>query len=392
MDELDNYGSFNTRYEGAGSIKYSSDNSINVYFEVRQLIDGRLLIACISPGETIGDNPVAIEGYLLSGEPFSTMWGRGIKEIYRDNGNISKVYYIANMTRVRYTKDLQPDDHSVQYALHNLIPGRNSNIVKNKFEFYIQGFNLSIIPVGNHGQQAEHLLRHGGNLRTSWAKAQLTDTQGNRQIGKNEVESVVQDMLLPISLALGTLVTCPQVITLDAKGNRNDVEHYISTVAPFSQFICAQGWDAPIKETVEAWFSPTRPQFLSSDILTVTVKQHLDACSTELYLETRALIAATLLDVLAGRYLAIWNPQAKSHKVPFMDKLQRLLDDLAIEIDSNHLDTIKKARNSLVHSGRFVTSERDKIYSEYCNLLLLGRSILLRLMGFPSMLHDAIED
>src|SRR5215213_2254778 len=111
MDELEDYGNFNTRYEGVGRIVYLPGEPVPVYFEARQLADGRLLIACVSTGEVIRDNPHAIDGNLLSGESFSTMWGMGIKEIYRSDGNISKAHYIANMTRVRYTQVIQPDTH-----------------------------------------------------------------------------------------------------------------------------------------------------------------------------------------------------------------------------------------------------------------------------------------
>jgi hypothetical protein len=34
------------------------------------------------------------------------MWGRGIREIYRSDGNVNKAHYIAAMTRVKYTKDI----------------------------------------------------------------------------------------------------------------------------------------------------------------------------------------------------------------------------------------------------------------------------------------------
>src|SRR5215213_1864409 len=180
MDELDEYGSFNTRYEGVGQITYLPGEPVHVYFEMRQLSDGRLLIACVSIGEPIRDNPVVIDGHLLSGEPFSTMWGRGIKEVYRSKGNVSKAHYVANMTRVRYTRDLQPDNHSIQLALHNFIPGPHSDISSNSLDLHLKGYDLTISPAGNYRQQADQLLRYGGNLRTAWVKVQLTDAQGTR--------------------------------------------------------------------------------------------------------------------------------------------------------------------------------------------------------------------
>jgi hypothetical protein len=126
MDELDVYGAFNTRYEGAGQLQYLPGPSIPIYFEVRQLTDGRLLVGCVSAGETIREKPHAIDGHLLTGEPFTTMWGAKITEINRSGGKLSKAHYLANMTRVHYTEDLESDNHSIKFALHNfLAPTRN---------------------------------------------------------------------------------------------------------------------------------------------------------------------------------------------------------------------------------------------------------------------------
>lgn len=389
MDELDDYGSFNTRYEGVGKLVYLPGEPVHVYFEMRQLSDGRLLIACVSPSQPIPENPIMVDGHLVSGEPFSTMWGRGIREIYRSEGVVNRAHYVANMTRVRYSSQLQPDDHSIKLALHNFIPGPRTDASKNSLKLSAHGYDLTISPVENYRQQEAQLLRQGGNLRTSWVEVKLTDDDGNRPFREVRVPDLVEDMLNPISLAVGTLVTCPQTITFDVEDNRNDVEHYSSAPAAYSSFIPAKGWDSPVTETIEAWFSKTAPQLLTSEEVAICIRQHLDACATDIYLETRALAAATLLDVMAGRYARVWAP---AKDIPFRDKLNRLLSDLNITIPAKHRKAVIKARNSLVHSGSFVTSEQDKTFSEYRNLLLLGRSILLHLAGFPNKLHDGITD
>src|SRR5262249_47459398 len=163
-------------------IVYLPGEPVHVYFEVRQLADGRLLIACVSMKEPIRENPVHIAGYLMSGEPFDTMWGRGIREIHRSEGNISKAHYIASMTPVRYTSDLQPDDWSAKFALHNFIPGSYSPTTGDGWDFKPAGYNLTISPVGNYNQQADQLLSYGGNLRTAWVTAQLADFRDSLQI------------------------------------------------------------------------------------------------------------------------------------------------------------------------------------------------------------------
>lgn len=391
MDELDDYGSFNTRYEGVGQLRYVPGEPVDVAFEARQLFDGRLLIACVSLKEPIPHGAVALDGHLLSEEPFSTMWGRSLTEIYRSERNLQKVHYVANMMRVRYTQDAEPRDRSIQFALHNFIPGPHTDISQNRIEVRLRNRLLTITPVGNYRQQAERLLRFGGNLRTSWVTVELTDAQGNPQVSRANLQEMVTDALIPFSLALGTSVTCPQTITFDSQGNRNDVELYSSSAAPFADFVCVQGWDSPVTDTVEAWFSTKNPCLLSREELGVSIHQHLDACSGHVYSETRALVAATLLDVLAGRYATRWAPHVKPYQLSFKNKLGRLLSDLGIQLKAGRLDAVMKARNSLVHSGQFLTSEGDKAHHEYRDLFLLGRTILLRMVGVPSTLHEAMD-
>ena len=290
------------------------------------------------------------------------------------------------MIRVRYTKEVQPDNWSVQFALHNFIPGPNTNISKNEFSVTIKGCELTFSPVGNFKEQSDKLLRVGGNIRTSWIKTKLIDDENNLIMRSGEIQDIVFDMLNPISLSLGTLVTCPQIITFDAEGNRNDVEYYTTKPMEYSSYVPLKGWDSPINDTIMAWFSNSH--ILKTEDLRVYIKQHLDSCSTKVFLESKALVAATLLDVIASNYANRYAPTQKK----FKGKLSHLLKKIGIDIDIYRLTTIVKNRNSIVHSGDFVKTESGEEYSKYQDIVRLGRSILLRIVGVPSMLHEAMED
>ena len=56
------------------------------------------------------------------------------------------------------------------------------------------------------------------------------------------------------------------------------------------------------------------------------------------------------------------------------------------------MKAVYKSRNSLVHAGRFGKAHRDEQTSEYLNLRLLSGTILLRLAGLPSDLHQLMVD
>ena len=89
------------------------------------------------------------------------------------------------------------------------------------------------------------------------------------------------------------------------------------------------------------------------------------SCASELYLETRALAAATLLDVIAGRYCSVWTTKLPKY-ISFKDKLTSLLQAIGIVLPETQMNSIIEARNSLVHAGKFVTTEADTEYRISC--------------------------
>jgi hypothetical protein len=271
-----------------------------------------------------------------------------------------------------------------------LFRGGASRTPADEIALTIRGHAFTIYPARNYALQAEELQRVSGNLRTSWFKTNFVDDSERGRISWDELDEAVSGLVDALSLATGTLVTSPQRITFDPERNRNDVEHYASDAKPFSPFIPRQGWDTPVTSTVDAWFSGSWPiSAFGPSELGVWIRQHLDACARELYLETRALAAATLLDVMAGRYAStLTTPLPNTY---FRTRLVALLDAIGITLSGPKLSSVIAARNKLVHEGTFVTSQSDQTFTEYENLVLLGRSMLLRIIGYPSNLHNAIK-
>jgi hypothetical protein len=267
-------------------------------------------------------------------------------------------------------------------------PSKASGTPPDEIALTIHGHSFTIYPARNNGQQVERLRSNGGNLRTAWVKTTFENQSASGYISWNALDEAISGLANATSLATGTLVTSPQRITFDPKRDRNDVEHYSSDAKPYSPFIMNREWDTPITSTIDAWFNRPWPvPAFGPPELHVWIRQHLDACAAELYLETRALAAATLLDVIAGRYCAVWTTRL-AKDVSFREKLTRLSSAIGIALPESQLNTIITARNSLVHAGKFVTTDVD---TEYRNFVRLGRSILLRLIGFPSTLHESIE-
>jgi hypothetical protein len=62
------------------------------------------------------------------------------------------------------------------------------------------------------------------------------------------------------------------------------------------------GLQGDFADVIRAWLDSPGVAGFTRDDLAIRIRQHLDACAPDTYLETRALAAATLLDILAGNY------------------------------------------------------------------------------------------
>jgi len=147
--------------------------------------------------------------------------------------------------------------------------------------------------------------------------------------------------------------------------------------------------------------------------LRIYVRQHCDSCSEESFFETRGLSAATLLDVIAGRYAErtqtdhlvapeTWQsavlpllhsgvegstdltPEQREeamqglthgYRRSFKRKLRRLLKDLEVPVKSAILTRAIDSRNRLTHAGHFHSRSAGQHFEEYLRLVLLARCI-----------------
>jgi hypothetical protein len=191
-----------------------------------------------------------------------------------------------------------------------------------------------------------------------------------------------------------------------------------------------RGWFASAADAVHAWLDQPRDAKIARDDLRIYVRQHCDSCSEDAFFETRGLSAATLLDVVAGRYAeqtgtdnfvtpSSWQSQvlpalnnaldASGHltteqraeasqnlthlyRRSFKRKLRKLLEDLNVPVKNSTLTKAINSRNALTHAGHFHSRSKDKHFQEYLRLVLLARCILLSAAGVRNDLHQLFGD
>lgn len=429
MDELDRYGSPVHRYEGVGEVTYADGPPTPVYFDARQIDDGTVIVGCLSTGGFIGDRPTGITGRTVAGDRF---WTSGdMTEVFLRAGGVNKAHYICREMRVSRAPTERTISPRVQFALHNFVFGQGEHAPRSPVSFEVDGLRVSLAAVDDYEPRLARLRRYGGIVHTAWCD--VRSAQGpTHLISLAEAQEFMDRLVNPLSLALGTLVSWHHLTARDYFDQMTDIVHRSSIARPFSNLVVGRGWHVDAAAMVGAWFGADDGRVFPPEQLAIYIRQHLDACAHETFLETRALSAATLLDVMTGRYAQLtgtedavspehWQavvlpglhqalagiPRLTQDQVgqikaslehqyrrSFKRKLKQLLDDLGMTpaINSKRRTAATNARNALVHYGRFHATDRGRQTAEFFNLLLLSRSSLLRLAGFPSDLHQLMTD
>jgi hypothetical protein len=107
------------------------------------------------------------------------------------------------------------------------------------------------------------------------------------------------------------------------------------------------------------------------------IEAYLDAKREGTYLETRALVAAVLLDILSHKYVA-------THK-GFAKNLEAMLKGLDSKVTEADLVRIINIRNSLVHEASFFTNEST---TEYWVLIGMIDKIFLKILNYNGTFLD----
>lgn len=214
-----------------------------------------------------------------------------------------------------------------------------------------RGHLLDIRRVDNYAQRIEDLEEYGGILQT----ATLSTSAAPMSI--EGAYQRVAEVTPPLSLATGRLVALAYAQFQDGRGVPLSRFHTDAITRPYASHAKGFGFTSNPTKLVSAW-DDQRVHPLSLAYLRRRIYQFLDACATRLFIDSRAILAVSLLDALVTDYYVareqVSRAQAKKETY-FQHRLVYTAAELGIDarIITPICEVVTKTRNDLIHDGRF---------------------------------------
>jgi hypothetical protein len=426
MHELDRYGLAEYQYEGVGELRYADRDPVKVYFDARQFSDARLVIGCIATESSLHEDPVELSGRRFDGQSFQAKAPTWVTHHIRSE--YQSAQFIADEIQVGADVAL-PTYRPLRFAVYNFAFGQRDEQPLRPIELESGAFRISISATDDYRKRIAYLRRAGGIGQTAWC-AIGPSKRLDGAFPLEEVRSLADEVVDALSLATGTLVSWHRCEGADGMGSKIVRIHRDAISKSFAGLVVTRGWFASTAEVVHAWLNLPADAKLARDDLRVYVRQHCDSCSEDAFFETRALSAATLLDVIAGHYSekmgadhfvdrSVWKtyvlPALRTtletsdqltaeqrqeaiqnlehqYRRSFKRKLRRLLEDLGVPVKPATLTAAINSRNAVTHTGRFHSAKVEQHFEEYLRLVVLGRCILLAAAGVKNDLHELLSD
>jgi hypothetical protein len=291
-------------------------------------------------------------------------------------------------------------------------------------------FRICISAADDYASRIGQLRRAGGAAQTAWCTIAAKEALPIKDYPFDEARTLADAVVEALSLASGTLVSWHYCVGSASAGSKTQHVHHAAVSKTFAQLVVYRGWFVRTADAVRAWLNQAPDAKIAREDLRIYVRQHCDSCSEDAFLETRGLSAATLLDIVAGRYAEqtgadnfiapnAWQSevlpaldralQASDHltaeqrvettqnvthvyRRSFKRKLRKLLADLDVPIENSTLTRAITSRNALTHAGHFCSAGIEKQVQEYLRLVLLARCILLSAAGVKNDLHQFFGD
>lgn len=188
-----------------------------------------------------------------------------------------------------------------------------------------------------------------------------------------EVTSKLDELCLLLSLARGTKINWINAEVYTDGGHFHQVILKNSLTWPFSHLAMI---DARNPEDTPLFIEKAYPAYLAfrnNYNLDVAIDLYLDAKRGTAYLETRALAAVALLDILGKLYQGSKNGT-------YLERMKKLVTSLKLQVAEPELKKVKNTRNSLVHDGRFKKSEPAT--KQYFRLISIVDQVFLKLLNY----------
>ena len=390
-------------YEGAVVVEDSeaSQEKVSGYFEALQAPDGQITIGCFFPGgkwldaeEDIGNHNLR---YYTRDGGWSLQTEGGVRVLSdRCHANHGKAMYevILSVSRLRAEKQSyrgKLDYESLRFALANLVLGQSDSHIPQSVTFDFRNSSLTIKPVEDYLDRVRRLRTVRGVEHTADViiRRKGVDSQGfPTRTSLDEAVKLMEDLIPVLRLWSGNKLNWLYGEGYNYDSHPSEVLHQSPVVSGYSEVTFYYGWSTHIPGYPSVTLSelaasdfPKQARVLNGENIREHIDGFVDACRTSQFRQTKAIIAATLLDALAKQYA---NVQGKGKTKTMRNRVDLLSDELALCMNSKLRCKVVKVRNSLVHEGCFPDNARSL---EDCNLLLwMNFTALCQLVGYQGEL------
>ncbi len=338
-------------YEGSGEAMLTGNRSIPARFRIVQESDGGLEGHCfLESGRRARGGIISLSGRTDGGWEIDVDChtdGTGLFEFPWE-----ETYFSPRMVVVRNTASARVEGATISAALSNFaFPDRRPQRV---LSIDWQGDMGLIVPVADYAQRIDILERQSGVRQT----ATLTmDVHAPAPL--IEIRGRLTEILPPLSLATGRIVSMPVVEMRDAEERAIARWHGDVIVHPYKSQAQGLGLTSNPVKLAAAWGQLDSAEGRAS--LRRRVYHFLDSLTSAIFLESRALLAVSLLEALTidfeERHRAQPSrPSLLARRLTAMAKALHI--DLAATPDI--CTAVAATRNALVHHGTFASSVGDE--------------------------------
>jgi len=388
MKALDTYGKIIREYEGKGLLTLCDGQTCNCSVRVVQMTSGKIIANC-NFSENLNlvlsfwdkDNAIkSIKGITKENDEFlleEHILGTSVSPLW--NSDESSMELIAGS--LRYGKRQSNACTSVRFGITNF------EYVGNKLREYPNGGAGDILSLNLGDKIVEiHEIQDHKLIMESIKAKRSVDVTSEAVISVSSIDdldsvtSLIDILCKLLSLARGTKINWIYYDCFDSLENK---------VMSFLKNNIVWGYaampliDSQNRNETATFIKQIYPSYISLKdkySLEKGIEVYLDAKREGTYLETRALVAAVLLDFLTRRYLT--DPKG------FRNNLEATLKGLEITASNNDLRRLNDIRNSLAHEASFIANISKAYWPEYTFLLGMLDKIFLKILNYKGIFLD----
>ena len=450
MQSMEQFGKPLFSYQGVASVdvKFPEDTlNFEGNFEAAQFISGRLAVSVLPTKRPMRQRVTLVvdhdgeiwftghdvEGWTLTlrGQTFYSPigWKFALLQKPLQEQTLSAQYLEAKLPDAS-----KQGYREATFLITNFLWDDHFSNIPEELTFQFGGMDVIVTPLESYLDVAQRLRKVRGIEPTAQVYIRSSD---NQRKPLRMFEDWVGNLLYVFRLVTGNQVNWICGEALDESGNPVQRIHKYSVSANYSEVMkfrpLKKGHDATFPKLslvalAEVFFEETKLR-LSKEDLRSLINQFTNTCESGLNVESSGLLASTLAELVAAKYSHVMGisdkipedkfqnevlptlnavieatyldsetrKQVKRHlkgayRTTFADKLMNLSEGLNLELQPKEISRIVRVRNSLVHSGTYLSPLQDGKWADDYDLIVWTNFIALcRLSGYEGELPRFLD-